>query len=82
MRTTENARLSVSPGQEGSNLRSRAIGPVRRHPLITFFVTTAAKGAGLASMRERIEGLSGCLHVTSRPGAGTTVLVECGGAHA
>ncbi len=47
-----------------------------------FDSTTAATGVGLASMRERIEGLGGCMHVTSRPGAGTTILVQCGGANA
>jgi signal transduction histidine kinase len=35
-----------------------------------------ARGSGLVGLSDRIEALGGTLHVTSPPGAGTTLLIE------
>jgi signal transduction histidine kinase len=43
-----------------------------------FDTSTIARGVGLESMRERLEGLDGWLHVESRPGAGTTIKAHYG----
>lgn len=40
---------------------------------------TVSHGVGLASMRERIEGLGGRVQVESQVGAGTRVSAQCGG---
>jgi signal transduction histidine kinase len=44
-----------------------------------FDSTTASKGVGLNSMRERVEALGGRVQVVSQPDAGTTIFVQCGG---
>lgn len=41
-----------------------------------FDVATSGAGVGLASMRERAQGLSGDLTVESAPGAGTTIVLR------
>lgn len=40
--------------------------------------TTENAGLGLCSMRERIEALGGWIEVTSKPGNGTSIVVQCG----
>jgi signal transduction histidine kinase len=42
-----------------------------------FDLETTQKGVGLDSMRERVEALSGRLHVESTPGAGTRITARC-----
>jgi signal transduction histidine kinase len=47
-----------------------------------FDAGTIRKGVGLDSMRERIEGLGGCVQVESQIGGGTRISVHCGGTNA
>jgi signal transduction histidine kinase len=35
-----------------------------------------ARGSGLTGLGDRIEALGGTLHITSPPGAGTTLLIQ------
>jgi signal transduction histidine kinase len=40
-----------------------------------------ARGSGLTGLRDRIEALGGTLHITSPPGAGTTLLIQIPAPH-
>jgi signal transduction histidine kinase len=47
-----------------------------------FDTSTAPRGVGLESMRERLEALGGRLRVESNPGVGTTIAAHCEGIYA